>query len=47
MLDMIDDLSEEDDNVAEAFLLPRTGVTDRIATDSDWLKVTTTIQLSF
>ena len=39
MLDMIDDLSEEDDNVAEAFLLPRTGVTDRIATDSDWLKV--------
>ena len=40
MLDMIDDLSEDDDNVADAFLLPRTGVTDRIATDSDWLKVT-------
>lgn len=40
MLDLEDDLSEDDDNAAEAFLLPRTGVTDRIATDSDWLKVT-------
>ena len=40
MLDMEDDLSEEDDTVADAFLLPRTGVTDRIAADTDWLKVT-------
>ena len=40
MGEMFDDLSEDDDSSAEAFLLPRAGVTDRIATDSDWLKVT-------
>ena len=34
-----DDSSEEDDSSAEAFLLPRRGVTDRIARDTDWLKV--------
>lgn len=40
MGEMVDDASEEDDNAAEAFLLPRNGVTNRIAADSDWLKVT-------
>ena len=40
MGEMIDDASEEDDNSASAFQLPRTGVTDRVATDADWLKVT-------
>ena len=39
MGEMVDDGSEEDDNSAEAFLLPRRGVTDRIARDTDWLKV--------
>ena len=34
-----DDGSEQDDSSAEAFLLPRRGVTDRVARDTDWLKV--------
>ena len=40
MGEMFDDASEDDDNSASAFQLPRAGVTDRIAADADWLKVT-------
>jgi hypothetical protein len=39
MGEVVDDGSEEDDSSAEAFLLPRRGVTGRVARDTDWLKV--------
>ena len=47
MGEKVDDESEEDDTSAEAFLLPRRGVSDRVARDADWLRVTYEFPVEF